>query len=182
MIAYVDQVPDGYEKLAEQAMLVRWVGKRDVKSGELFTVYPQFIVPGALTAPRAGVVLLTQLARSLTLEPKLAYASFSVGNLDDLDRHLGLSFGQATQEHLIRTFTGAKLGHDNAQFLARQVAAVLRFNHPAVASRVVIDKTRIHRERPFKQLTKFSADRRCTTLASLAYLVGTHYVEAQQRL
>lgn len=181
-MVFVDQVPDGYEKLAEQAMLVRWVGKRDVASGELFKVYPQFILPDELTAPRAGIVLLTQLARNLTLEPKLAYASFNVGNLDDLDRHLTLSFGKATWEHLVRTFTSQKLGNDNAQFLAKQVWSVLRFNHPEEASRLMLDKARIHRERPFKQLTKFSADRRCNTLASLAWLIGTHYVEAQQRL
>lgn len=182
MINLVSKVPEGYEQLAEQALLVRWVGKRDAASQDLLRVYPLFIVPEELTPPRAGVVLVTHMARNLTLEAKVANANFSVGNLDDLDRHLKLSFGEATWLHMVRTFTGRALGNDNAQFIARQLAGVLRMNVPEQASQVVCDKSRLHREKPFKQLTKVPAERQCNTLASLAWLVGTHYVEAQNRL
>lgn len=182
MITLTNRVPSGYEQLAEQALLVRWIGRRDDVTNEVIGAYPQFIVPDDLTAPRAGVVLVVHLARLFTLQPALAYANFSVGNLDDLDRHVQLTFGEDTWRHLIKTFTNRPLGNDNAQFLASQLTSVLKFNFPEQASSIYCDKSRIHRERPFKQLTKLVAERRCNSLASLAWLIGGHYLEAQNRL
>jgi hypothetical protein len=175
-------VPDGYEPLTEQASWVRWLGRRAAENQSLTAVYPQFLAHEALTAPRAGVVLVTHVARTLTPDPRQAFGNFSLGNLDDMDRHLQLSFGKNTWQHMVQAFTCRPLGNANAQFLANQLWRVLRFNFPEQASNLHCDKTRLHRERPFKQLTRLSANQRCKTLASLAWLVGTHYLEAQNRL
>lgn len=166
--------------LHEVPGLVAFVGRKDEKNRVLDAV-PVFTDP-QLSAVRAGVVLLCDMARDLTIENRLGANNFTLGNVDQLEQHVVSTYSQMTLDYLDHAFLGKPLGVDNSRFLAKRMTRTLRANYPALKKLAAQDKSRIVLKHPFTVLAKFDPNARNATLYRLACYLGETWVGATRTL
>lgn len=172
--------------LHEVPGLVAWVGRQDDK-GRVRDAAPIFIQdavhPKPLTALRAGIVLLCDLARDFTVENRLASTNFTLGNADRLETHVTETYGAMTLQYLQREFVGGQaLGTANARYIAKRLTRILRVNYPELRFDAMTDKARIILRNPFTLLVRINSNARFKTLLALSTALGEAWLEAESSL
>lgn len=166
--------------------LVAWVGRKD-ENGRVLDASPVFIQdptkPTPLTATRAGIVLLCDMARDFTIENRISKGNFTVGNVDRLETHVKETYGLMTLQYLEKEFASGKpLGTDNARYIAKRLVRILRVNYPELKFDGVTSKSRIILSKPFTILSRIHSGARIANLAGLALGLGSAWVEAETTL
>ena len=173
------------EVLAEKPGLVAWVGRKAEGKDAVLDAFPIFTAREAgetLTTTKAGIVLLTDLARDAATENRFSTASFTLGNYDQLDEHIRVTFGALTHQYLLHEYCSRRLGPDTGRFLARRMGRILRANYNVAYADLVADKTRLVLTKPHTMLTKFDSNERFTTITGFARWLGERWMEAEHRL
>lgn len=162
--------------------LVAWVGVQDEK-GRVLDATPIFMRTGEpLTALKAGVVLLTDLARDFTVDNRVKSNNFTLGNRDALPEHFEATYGKVATGYLVNEFLGKPIGIKNARFLAKRLSRILRANWPACGELVKADGRRILLTNPHTVLTNIPAFTQAGTLLELATGLGEMYLSLEAAL
>lgn len=169
------------EVLHEQPGLCAWVGKRNSK-GQIVDAIPVFIAGKNLTEITAGTVLLTDLARDLTVEQRLASHNFAVANFRQIAEHFRITYGYTTENIIRQEYLDGPLGAKTAKFLAARFTRILKVNYLEGANLFEQDGARIRLKTPFKLMTRFDSDTRATNMMDLAVWLGQRWLEAENTL
>lgn len=169
------------EILYEQPGLCAWVGKRNSK-GQIVDAVPVFTAGKALTDVTAGTVLLTDLARDLTVEQRLANHNFAVANFREISEHFRITYGYTTEKIIYQEYLSGALGAKSAKFLAARFTRILKVNYLEGANLFEQNEARIRLKKPFKLLTRFDSDTKAKNMMEFAVWLGQRWLEAESIL
>lgn len=169
------------EVLHEQPGLCAWVGKRNLK-GQIVDAIPIFIAGNSLTEVTAGTVLLTDLARDLTVEHRLASHNFAIANFREIAEHFRVTYGYTTERIIRQEYLSGPLGTKAAKFLSARFTRILKVNYLEGANLFEQNDARIRIKNPFKLMTRFDSDSSSKNMMDLAVWLGQRWLEAESVL
>jgi hypothetical protein len=169
------------EVLHEQPGLCAWVGKRNSK-GQIVDAIPVFTAGNALTEVTAGTVLLTDLARDLTVEQRLAGHNFAIANFREIPEHFRVTYGYTTERIINQEYLSGALGPKISKFLAARFTRILKVNYLEGANLFEQNEARIRLKKPFKLLTRFDSDTKARNIMDFAVWLGKRWLEAESTL